>query len=30
MSDHCDPMCPFLACPRCRWQGGTDTTEEDK
>lgn len=26
----CDPMCPFLSCPRCKWQGGTETTEEDK
>ena len=26
----CDPMCPFLSCPRCKWQGGTETTEADK
>lgn len=23
----CDPMCPFLSCPRCKWQGG-DTPRE--
>ena len=26
----CDPMCPFLSCPRCKYQGGTDTTKEDQ